>query len=207
MDHGGPDQQLAHHKSPPRPRAHKWFAIQLHQPLPSRTGSIIHGDLFARCNPSLDNPFRHTPFSLLPSGTPATFYSSKFHFAPPKATFRQGAAPAASQPASYSSPCVGSTHLLKSGSGAALTPFFLRQSCSGPSWRSLRQACRTHQASEVIMLLTQPLALPSSLYFAGPPNQNRAGVKFSQRAHLGSRFIFFWATGPVWTRGGSMGVL
>lgn len=54
------------------------------------------------------------------------------------------------------------------------------------------------------MLLTQPLARPSSLYFAGPPNQNRAGVKFSQRAHLGSRFIFFWATG---TRGGSMGVL
>lgn len=78
------------HRGPGRTSGSPSSSITLSHP---RTGSIIHGDLFARCNPSLDNPFRHTPFSLPPPGAPATCYSSHFNFAPPGRPFRPGAAP------------------------------------------------------------------------------------------------------------------
>lgn len=130
-----------------------------------------------RCNPALDKPVLHNPFSLLPPGAPATFYSSQFYFLLPRRPFGQGAAPqhlslrliprmrwqhpfppnrgAGPSDAVFSPPIVFWTLLAVSGRG-------------------------TRQASEVIVLLTQRLALPSSLYFAEPPNRNRAGVKFSQ---------------------------
>lgn len=179
---------LAHHDqgctSGPPPRT-----INSHP----RTGSIIHGDLLARCKPSLDIPSRHAIFT-----SPIRHAGDILLFAIQLRSC-QGAAP---QHRSIAA-CVLSIPRMRwqqpspqIGERGAPTPFFLRQSCSGPSWRSPRQP---RQASEVIVLLTQ---LPSSLYFAGPPNQNRAGVKFSRETHLGSRFIFFGATGPVWREHG-----
>lgn len=193
MDHGGPDQQRVLSSgtlSPTTAKAHKWSATQDHQPLPS-----TH---------RLDYPWRPAcemqPLAGHPIPAQTIFTSPIRHagdillFAIPLRSC-QGAAP---QHRSlrllprmrWQQPCP------QTGERGAPTPFFLRQSCSGPSWRSPR---RPRQASEVIVLLTQ---LPSSLYFAGPPNQNRAGVKFSRETHLGSRFIFFGATGPVWREHG-----
>lgn len=59
---------------------------------------------------------------------------------PPKATFWPGRSTAASQPflaCVLFLACVGSTRSPQIGERGPPTPFFLRQSCSGPSWRSL----------------------------------------------------------------------
>lgn len=74
-----------------------------------------------RCNPALDKPVLHKPFSLLPPGAPATFYSSQFYFLLPRRPFGQGAA---SQPASYPSHALAAPVPPKSGSGALRRRFF-----------------------------------------------------------------------------------
>lgn len=141
MDHGGPDQQRVspttakhhHGQAPPRPGAHEWFAIQDHQPLPSRH--------------RVDYPYRDaTPRWTNQSCT------NHFHFSHPArrrhSTLRnstsssQGDLLARAQHRSISAcvlflACVGSTRSPQIGERGPPTPFFLRQSCSGPSWRSL----------------------------------------------------------------------